>query len=1261
MQNIRKMIINVSINDNLLILYFHLNLDSKFEQYREHYAQTHEIVSNESNSTRSINYAINRFLNICVNRSISRKSTLVLIVITFVSNSFLDKVQSDAQSEIKSVVIIIVKMCTICEKKYHTASEHREQLNLKRDRDQSGEERDDRDSKRRRKNDNDDDERLNSKIDDEEKEHKMYIVISLEILTIMSAMLRQVVYWALNTICSQHNVRNRSTFIFYTTFSKFISVSDLENSTIAMRQDIVRLFCKINNRRMNISFSNAFYVLECSLNLISFDQLNDRCLMTYKSEMFTVEDQDIIARKHVNNVFFFELWKHVSYSFVITSIVDNLISQNAQLVVQKFVAQLVAHELIKSEFSINKIILNIWHARLEHLREQNVRRLTKMSKSMNLIKFVVQRESCESCIVTKQKSESHKSLVIFDKHLLNLVWSDLVESFVSNDKIKYFMTFLCDFIKRSVIYVLRVKSDTFEAFRHFQLHNEHENNRVRRLRTNWRKEYSSNEFDDYRFEHDIEWESIVSNTLEQNEIVERLKQIIMSMISIMLKNVDLDDKWWIELIKTVSYLRNRFSMIDRSIISYEVDTKRKSSLAHLRRIETIDYAMKRKSITKWKKLVLRSFSIVLVSYEKNHIYRMLRLNEIIYRVSSVIWIKEKHLHDAEILIETSSKRSIFESINSSTKRQTLESNFVTILISTQISQSASMSFSSSITEINTSFSDSVSTISLVLNSLKRHLELRYRLDSSDSLELLIMRCMKNVIDSQQALKSRSYKKAINDSNREEWIKIMKNENNSFLINEIWTLINSFRDRRVLRDKWVYKIKREKHDEILRYKTRWMIREFEQIERLDYTKTFVSMIKSMSYKTMYVIIVVNDWKIEQMNVKTTFLYDKILEDVYVVQLTNFEQSVNQICKLNKALYDLKQSSKVWFETLAKFLFFLSYVSLNVEFNVFMKDDIMIVIYVDDLIFTRFNLAAIFWLKNVLNERFEMSDLDSCIYYLDMMIFRNRSLRQLILNQSVYVEQMLRDHEMWNCKSLIIFMNVSCRLIKIFDEYTADKSLRISYQSVVKSLMYIMLEIRSNITYSISMISRYVFNLTQTHWQAVKRIFRYLRETHQMKLMFREVLKSLESYTNSNWTEDQDIRRSISEYAFNVDSDVINWFSKRQFIVTLSICEIEYTKQILVAKEAIWLRNLMTQLTCDVEYSQAMMIYENNQSAIVLVKNSQFHARIKHIDIQIHFIREKVTEESIDLFYVLIDQMIADDLIKSLIKDKFVQFRAALEIE
>ncbi len=151
-QNIRKMIINVLINDNFFILYFHLNLNAKYEQYREHYAQIHEIVSNELNSSRNINYAINRFLNICVNRFVSKELIFVMIVIIFVLASnfaFFDKVQSNAQLKIKNVIIIIVKMCIICDKKFHTMNECREQFNFKRDRDQFDEEKDDRDNKRK--------------------------------------------------------------------------------------------------------------------------------------------------------------------------------------------------------------------------------------------------------------------------------------------------------------------------------------------------------------------------------------------------------------------------------------------------------------------------------------------------------------------------------------------------------------------------------------------------------------------------------------------------------------------------------------------------------------------------------------------------------------------------------------------------------------------------------------------------------------------------------------------------------------------------------------------------------------------------------------------------------------------------------------------------------------------------------------------------------------------------------------------------------
>jgi hypothetical protein len=248
----------------------------------------------------------------------------------------------------------------------------------------------------------------------------------LETLSTMNVMFFQIIFWVLNNACFQLNIRDKSTFIFYTTFSKFISVNDLKNSTIAMKQNIVKLFCKINNKRMNISFLNVFYVSKCFLNLINFDQLNEiRCFMSYKSNLFMIEDQDIITKRRVNNVFFFELWKHVNYNFIITFIVDNLVATSVESFVESFI-KLFVKSFVESSFAVNKEILNIWHARLKHLKKQNVRRFIKMSNEMNLIKSVANKNSCESCIVIKQKVESHNNFVILDKHFLNLMWSDLV-------------------------------------------------------------------------------------------------------------------------------------------------------------------------------------------------------------------------------------------------------------------------------------------------------------------------------------------------------------------------------------------------------------------------------------------------------------------------------------------------------------------------------------------------------------------------------------------------------------------------------------------------------------------------------------------------------------------------------------------------------------------------------------------------------------------------------------------------------------------
>jgi hypothetical protein len=181
------MIIEMFINDNILILYFHLDLDAKYEQYRKHYAQTHDIVSVELNLAMRINYAINKFLNICVNRFVFVELVVIMTIIVNIS--------SLVAFEIKNVVIIQMKHCTHCERNYHVKSECRNKhSHLKQDRDQSDrDDRDDRDNKRRRENDNDNDAR-NEDDEDVERFHKLYIVMFFETLSTMSVMFAQTIF-----------------------------------------------------------------------------------------------------------------------------------------------------------------------------------------------------------------------------------------------------------------------------------------------------------------------------------------------------------------------------------------------------------------------------------------------------------------------------------------------------------------------------------------------------------------------------------------------------------------------------------------------------------------------------------------------------------------------------------------------------------------------------------------------------------------------------------------------------------------------------------------------------------------------------------------------------------------------------------------------------------------------------------------------------------------------------------------------------------
>ncbi|SMR55934.1 unnamed protein product [Zymoseptoria tritici ST99CH_3D1] len=408
----------------------------------------------------------------------------------------------------------------------------------------------------------------------------------------------------------------------------------------------------------------------------------------------------------------------------------------------------------------------------------------------------------------------------------------------------------------------------------------------------------------------------------------------------------------------------------------------------------------------------------------------------------------------------------------------------------------------------------------------------------------------------------------------EWKDAISEEVKSLRKNKTWQLkkrsqISS--KANILPGRWVFKLKRGPNGKILKYKARWVVKGYRQEEGSDYTETFASVVKPMSYKAIFAIAAALDYEIEQMDVKTAFLYGLIKETVYVEQPHEFEEG-DDVCLLKKSLYGLKQSPRTY---------------------VFIRGNTFIAVYVDDLLIVGLRKKEVSEIKSQLAKRFEMSDLGPCAYYLGMTVRRDRVNRKIFLSQQAYIEKFLRQHNMWEQKVRTTPIDSSAKIQPAEEGYIAPDELRTKYQSAVGSLMYAMLGTRPDIAYSVSVVSRFCANPTEEHWKLVERIMAYLRHTIQFELVYHGDLQLLSGYTDADWAGDIETRRSTSGWVFSLGSGAISWSSKRQTRVALSTVEAEYIGETQAAKEAIWLKSLLDQILPDSEKGpQATIIHCDN---------------------------------------------------------------------
>ena len=357
----------------------------------------------------------------------------------------------------------------------------------------------------------------------------------------------------------------------------------------------------------------------------------------------------------------------------------------------------------------------------------------------------------------------------------------------------------------------------------------------------------------------------------------------------------------------------------------------------------------------------------------------------------------------------------------------------------------------------------------------------------------------------------------------------------------------------------------------------------------------------------------------MNMITVFLNSQIKNSlvIYIEQSSEYKLS-EKVCLLWKTLYNLKQSPYQWYQMLYDYLVNNSMRWLDSDHSVFIERQLIVAVYVDDLLIDSKDMNLINSFKESLSCQFKMTDISSVCQYLSMKVIQNQVNKTLCLSQTVYTKKMLIKFSMQDCHVILTSMKCSSSsLIKGIE--SSDNDIIDWYTSAIESLIWLMMTMRPDISYLIIFFSQFITNSTLDHVSEVKRIFCYLTDTADLDITYG--LKQLDhaddyslvEYVDSNWSGCNSIFRSTTGYVFFFNGGIISHTSKCQLTVTLSSTEAEYNALLIAMKKAVWLRQLLLELD---RYKHSITLNTDSEGSLALAKNPEFHACTKHINIKVH---------------------------------------------
>jgi chaperone required for assembly of F1-ATPase len=512
--------------------------------------------------------------------------------------------------------------------------------------------------------------------------------------------------------------------------------------------------------------------------------------------------------------------------------------------------------------------------------------------------------------------------------------------------------------------------------------------------------------------------------------------------------------------------------------------------------------------------------------------------------------------------------------------------------------------------------------------------------------------VEGVVKANQVFEPSSYKEAMECADAEEWRESILTEVNTLIANNTFTVVDEAtipEGRRVVKSKWVFKVKKDSQGNFLSQKTRLVAKGFTQIPGVDYFEVFHPVGKGVTFCLLCAKAACKGMKLYHLDIKGAFLHAQLEEEIYMelppgTGLENGSGTVK--VRLLKTLYGLKQAGCGWYRIHTSALLQLDFKVSAVDPCLFYHSprDMWVYVYVDDDLVCVHNQEDFDWLVKGLSQHFTVGSATTAEHYLGIRIQQQAGC--IKLDQQAAIEDLLARYGLDQAKPVATPAVPNSKLMPCAQEQPATSA---PYRSLVGALLYLGMHTRPDIVYAVNELATHCSKPSEEHWVAAKWVLRYLAGTKDKGIVFRadagmHLVAAADSDWAGGWKSVNDGTKSISGYVVSIAGAVVACKTKRQACTALSSCEAEYMSLALAAQEIVHCRQLLVDL--NEQQNGPTILYCDNIAAGELAKCETHQQRSKHIAIRYHFIRECIKRNEVKVMWLPGQDNYADMFTKAL---------------